>query len=151
MTNNGSPNKRISRFSIIGAIILPLGFFLILLFIQLSASTSATSATLWQIVLRFTLLPVSIIAPFASTALGLLGISEIRKSDGRIYGLPLAVFVSLFYPIILLDVLFFIVGWSLLGDIQVSSIIPLAWLTMVLVIDYIIVRLTWRAATRMNN
>jgi hypothetical protein len=123
---------------------------LVFLFIQLSASTSATSATLWQIVLRFTLLPVSIIAPFASTALGLLGISEIRKSDGRIYGLPLAVFVSLFYPIILLDVLFFIVGWSLLGDIQVSSIIPLAWLTMVLVIDYIIVRLTWRAATRIK-
>ena len=150
MTNNGSQNKRISRFSIVGAIILPLGFFLVFLFIQLSASTSATSATLWQIVLRFTLLPVSIIAPFASTALGLLGISEIRKSDGRIYGLPLAVFVSLFYPIILLDVLLFIVGWSLLGDIQVSSIIPLAWLTMVLVIDYIIVRLTWRAATRIK-
>ena len=148
MTNNDSPNRRISRFSIIGAIILPFGFFFVFLFIPVSTSTSATSATLWQNVLRFTLLPVSIIAPFASTALGLLGISEIRKSDGRIYGLPLAVFVSLFYPIILLDVLLFIVGWSLLGDIQVSSIIPLAWLTMVLVIDYIIVRLTWRAATR---
>lgn len=148
MTTNGSPNRRISRFSIIGAIILPFGFFFVFLFIPVSTSTSATSATLWQNVLRFTLLPVSIIAPFASTALGLLGISEIRKSDGKIYGLPLAVFVSLFYPIILLDVLLFIVGWSLLGDIQVSSIIPLAWLTMVLVIDYIIVRLTWRAATR---
>ena len=148
MTNNDSPNRRISKFSIIGAIILPFGFFFVFLFIPVSTSTSATSATLWQNVLRFTLLPVSIIAPFASTALGLLGISEIRKSDGRIYGLPLAVFVSLFYPIILLDVLLFIVGWSLLGDIQVSSIIPLAWLTMVLVIDYIIVRLTWRAATR---
>ena len=150
MTTNGSPNRRISRFSIIGAIILPFGFFFVFLFIPVSTSTSATSATLWQNVLRFTLLPVSIIAPFASTALGLLGISEIRKSDGRIYGLPLAVFVSLFYPIILLDVLLFIVGWSLLGDIQVSSIIPLAWLTMVLVIDYIIVRLTWRAATRIK-
>ncbi len=148
MTNNGSPNRRISRFSIIGAIILLFGFFLVILVIPVSASTSATTPTLWQNVLRFTLLPLSIIAPLASTALGLLGISEIRKSDGRIYGLPLAVFVSLFYPIILLDVLLFIVGWSLLGDIQVSSIIPLAWLTMVLVIDYIIVRLTWRAATR---
>ena len=148
MTNNDSPNRRLSRLSIIGAIILPIGIFLVFLLIPVSTSTSATSVTLWQNVLRFTLLPLSIIAPFASTALGLLAISEIRKSDGKIYGLPLAVFVSLFYPIILLDVLLFVVGWSLLGNIQVSSIIPLAWLTMVLVIDYIIVRLTWRAATR---
>jgi len=148
LTNNDSPNRRLSRLSIIGAIILPIGIFLVFLLIPVSTSTSATSVTLWQNVLRFTLLPLSIIAPFASTALGLLGISEIRKSDGKIYGLPLAVFVSLFYPIILLDVLLFVVGWSLLGNIQVSSIIPLAWLTMVLVIDYIIVRLTWRAATR---
>lgn len=58
----------------------------------------------------------------------------------------LAVFLSLFYPIILLSLILFILGWTLLGNVISSSLIPLAWLVIVLVIDYWIVRVTWNKA-----
>ena len=147
-TTDTPKEKRTSRRAIISAILLPFGFFLLLLVIPLSTSTSSTPVSMWQTILRFTLLPLSILAPFASTALGLLGISEIRNSKGGIYGMPLAVFVSLFYPILVLDLLLFIIGWSLLSNIEGWDFIPLAWLTLVLVIDYFIIRTTWRAANR---
>lgn len=148
LAEDDSPVKRVSRLSIIGAIILPFGFLLVLLFIPLRASNSLTQPTVWQNILSYILLPISIIAPFATTALGLLGISEIRNSKGNIYGLPLAVFVSLFYPIIVLTLILFIVGWSLLGEVEGGNIIPLVWLFIVLLIDYLIIRFSWRVASR---
>ena len=76
-----TPEESVSRFSIIGAIILPFGFLLALLFIPLRASTSLTQPTIWQNTISYILLPIGIVAPFATTALGLLGISEIRNSN----------------------------------------------------------------------
>lgn len=143
-----SPERNISRLALIGAILLPFGFLIILFFIPLSRSTTPTSPSTWQILLRYTLLPLSVVAPIASTALGVISISQIRNSNGTSYGLPLAVFVSLFYPIIVLDLILIIIGWTFLGSIEGLSIIPLAWLFIILVIDYLIIRLTWRYATK---
>jgi hypothetical protein len=142
-------NKRISRKAIIGMVLLPFGFFLLFLSFPVSASNAPTTASNWQIVLRFTLLPLSMLAPFASTALGFWGISEIRNSGGKVYGMPLAVFVSLFYPILVLDLILIILGWLVLGGIEGWDIIPLIWLAVVLVCDYFIIRFTWRATNRM--
>jgi hypothetical protein len=139
-----SQERNISRLAIIGAILLPFGFLIIIFLVPLSQSATPTSPSTWQILLRFTLLPLSIVAPIASTALGFISISQIRDSNGTMYGLPLAVFVSLFYPIIVLDLILIIIGWTLLGSIEGLSIIPLAWLFIILVIDYLIIRLTWR-------
>ena len=141
-------DRRISRLAIIGALLIPFGFFLVLLFFPFYRSTTPTSPSNWQLLLRFTLLPLSVAAPIASTALGFISISQIRKSNGTIYGLPFAVFVSLFYPIIILDLILIIIGWTFLGTIEGSSIIPLTWLFIILVIDYLIVRFTRRAATK---
>lgn len=150
MTNDGSINKRISKFALIGMIILPFGLFLAFLFIPVSARTSPASSSIWQNILSFTLLPLSVISPFASTILGILGIADIRKSREKIYGMPLAVFVSLFYPIIILDILLIVIGWLVFGEIEGWEIIPLVWFTLILVIDYFIVRFVWRAATRIR-
>jgi hypothetical protein len=62
--------------------------------------------------------------------------------------LPLAVFVSLFYPIIVLDLILIFIGWTFLGTIEGASIIPLAWLFLILLIDYLIIRFAWRTATK---
>jgi hypothetical protein len=148
LSNDTSPNRRISRLAVIGALLIPFGFFLVLFFFPLSRSTTPTSPSNWQTLLRFTLLPLSVVAPIASTALGFISTSQIRNSNGTIYGLPLAVFVSLIYPIIVLDLILIFIGWTLLGTIEGASIIPLAWLFLILVIDYLIVRFTWRAATK---
>jgi hypothetical protein len=140
--------KRTSRRAIIGAIFLPFGFFLALWIIPSSSGTTPTPVTTWQIILRFTLLPLSILAPFAATIFGLLGISEIRNSAGQIYGMPLALFVSLFYPILVLDLILFIIGWSVLSGVEGWDFIPLLWLILVLTLDYFIIRISWRAANQ---
>ena len=148
LSNDTSPERRISRLAIIGALLIPIGFFTVLLFFPLSRSTTPTSPSNWQIILRFTLLPLSVVAPIASTALGFISTSRIRNSHGTIYGLPLAVFVSLFYPIIVLDLILIFIGWTLLGTIEGLSIIPLAWFFLILLIDYLIIRFAWRTATK---
>lgn len=142
------PERRLSRLAIVGAAILPFGFLLVLSFIPITTSSTPAADPLWQLILRYFALLLAVIAPFASTTLGLIGISQIRRSDGELYGLPLAVFVSLFYPIVVLSVFLIVLGWSFLGTLSGSSLIPLAWLFAILLIDYLIVRLTWRAAKR---
>jgi hypothetical protein len=148
LSNDTSPERRISRLAVIGALLIPFGFFLVLLFIPLSRSTTPTSPSNWQTLLRFVLLPLSVVAPIASTALGFISTSRIHNSNGTIYGLPLAVFVSLFYPIIVLDLILIIIGWTLLGNIEGWDFLPVIWLFFVFAIDYLIVRTTWRAANR---
>ena len=49
------------------------------------------------------LTPVGVMAPFGTTILGVVAIGQIRRSAGRLYGLPLAVFDALLFPLLLLD------------------------------------------------
>ena len=140
--------RRISRLAIVGTAVLPFGFLLVLFFLPISTSSTPAAAPTWQIILRYLALLLAVIAPFASTALGFISISQIRRSNGEIYGLPLAVFVSLFYPILVLSLFLIFLGWTFLGPISGSSLIPLAWLFLILLIDYLIIRFTWRAAKR---
>jgi hypothetical protein len=53
----------------------------------------------------FPLLAVAFTAPFGTTILGLVAISQIRQSVGRLYGMPLAIFDTLVFPLLLLDAL----------------------------------------------
>ena len=53
----------------------------------------------------FPLLAVAFTAPFGATILGIIAISQIRQSVGRLYGMPLAIFDTLVFPLLLLDAL----------------------------------------------
>ncbi len=130
------PKKKVSRFTVAGAILLPFGLLLLLLFIPFTMTS----------IVRIVLISMGVIALIGSTGLGILGISQIRNSSGKIYGMRLAVTLSLFYPIILISMLLFILGWTFFSSISSSSLIPLAWLVIVLLIDYFIVRATWNKA-----
>jgi hypothetical protein len=66
----------------------------------------------WHSALQFTVLPLGWSAPFATTVLGLLAIGQIQKSRGRVYGLSLALFASLLYPLLLLDYIAFWLCWQ---------------------------------------
>jgi hypothetical protein len=102
---NDPQERQFSRMAIIGTAVLPFGFLLVLFFIPISASTFARDESILQMMLRYWLLALALIAPFAATILGFLSISQIRNSNGRVYGLPLAVFTSLFYPILFLSLI----------------------------------------------
>jgi len=146
-----------SRKAIYGSIALPFGFLLILLFLPVSIQiiervdgrvVSAASPTVWQWIARFTILPAGIISPFISTALGLMAISEIRASKGRIIGMPLAVFVSLFYPIIVLDGLLFMLATALFGMKPWWNIVAPLVILVILLLDFLIIRQVWKTTSK---
>jgi hypothetical protein len=130
------PKQKVSRFAIAGAVLFPFGFLMLLLFIP----------TIMPAAIHALLIAIGVIAIITSTALGVLSIRQIRRSSRAIYGMRLAVFLSLFFPIIVLDLLLFILGWSVFGRIATSSLVPLGWLVVVILLDYLVVRITWNRA-----
>ncbi|HOF17998.1 MAG TPA: hypothetical protein PK082_03750, partial [Phycisphaerae bacterium] len=91
-------------------------------------------------------------APVGTTICGVVAVSRIRRSDGRLYGLGLALADSLLFPLLVLDG---IIGFCLVALVQVLTgarlnlaagivlTIPLCAL-----VDFFIVRWAWRAANR---
>jgi hypothetical protein len=143
-----STRTRFSRYPIIGAILLPFGMGLALLFFPIFPSNTETIPTFWQWILRFTILPLGILAPFACTIIGLLGISEIRKSSGRVIGLPLSFFVTIFYPIIFLDLLLFWITASIFSSTDYWNIVFAMCIIIILVLDYVIIKAGWKVVNR---
>jgi uncharacterized membrane-anchored protein YhcB (DUF1043 family) len=75
-------------------------------------SGSRPEKPIWEMILNFTLLPLGITAPIGATVLGWMSISRIRRSAGRIHGMPLAVLTALLFPMLALDVL---IVWLSMG------------------------------------
>ncbi len=101
----------------------------------------------------FLFLPAILIlgAPVGTTILGLVAISQIRRSAGRLYGLGLALFDAIIFPLLLLDVAIFGLWYGLL-DSRVFSlalwvIIAVAGLTC-MIVDYLLVRWAWRSVNK---
>jgi hypothetical protein len=128
--------QKVSRYVFAGAVLFPLGLLLLLLLILTTLSAALHTA----------LVVLACIVIIASTILGFLGIRQIRKSEGAYSGMRVAVFLSLFYPIIVLDLILFMLGFSILGNLTTSSLVPLAWLVVVILVDYWIVRISWNRA-----
>jgi hypothetical protein len=59
-------------------------------------------APIWASPMLLLLMVPAFLAPFGTTILGVIALSQIRRSNGRIYGLGLALFDALFFPLILL-------------------------------------------------
>ena len=148
MSEEVSKESRISRRALLGVIILPFGFLLGLYLIPLSARITPAPPSTLQIIFGYMLLLLSIISPIAATTLGFLGIAEIRHSNGKIYGMPLAVFVGLFYLVIFTTAILFVIGWLIFGNIQGWDFIPVVWFFLVLVLDYLIIKAVWNVASR---
>ena len=130
------PKPKTSTFTVLGAVLFPVGF-LPLLF------ASSISIPLY---LQYLLSGFAVVALIATPVLGFLGIRQIRRSQGAISGIRLAVVLTLFYPVIVLDLLLFMLGYSILGQRTTSSLVPLVWLVLVMLIDYGIVRVVWNRA-----
>jgi hypothetical protein len=103
----------VSRKAIVGVTWAPLFFIAALLMFTTAsvithgpaADGPAPSMNWWQMILSATVLPLGVAAPFGTTILGWLAVGEIRRSNGRVTGLPLAVFDGLLFPLLALDAL----------------------------------------------
>jgi hypothetical protein len=145
--------RRFSRTAIVGALGAPLlliCFFLIFLARQVRAPGPAW----WQYVLMITVLPVGLAAPFGTTILGIISISQIRRSAGRLYGLGLALFDALLFPLLALDKLI-LAGWLAAFQDGASApwfvaspfVIPFWTIVCCAIVDGIIIYWAWRAVT----
>ncbi|MCW5553112.1 MAG: protein kinase [Verrucomicrobiae bacterium] len=163
-------SPRFSRTAIVGALWAPL--FLIVGVSSLAFWTVDTvtpsspppGPAWWQLVLGFTLLPLGLTAPFGTTILGTVAISQIRHSRGRLYGLGLAVFDALFFPLLVLNAL--ILGAAVLGlramsasHVRTEAVtmspswasywwLGLVVLGVIVLVDWLIIRAVWRTANK---
>ncbi|MGA2496165.1 MAG: protein kinase [Tepidisphaeraceae bacterium] len=115
-------------------------------------------------------------APLGTTMLGWIAFSRIRRSAGRLYGLGLAVFDGLLFPLLILDGVFawlwlasarllvdFHSNFSNLNNPQVHlplttrianlvsqhhELAPLIAVLIVIVVDFFIIRAVWRAVNK---
>jgi serine/threonine protein kinase len=157
---------RFSRTAIWGAIWAPLFFIAAALFFFVTSHEVRGSLlgpppgpAWWQIALSFTLLPLGLTAPFGTTILGGIAISQIKHSRGGLYGLGLAVVDALLFPLLVFNGVL-IGGWSWLAD-QVGG----AWVqhlgrplftililglmvTSCATVSWLIIRAVWRAANK---
>lgn len=100
-------------------------------------------------------LPVALAAPFGTTILGMVAISDIRHSGGRLYGLPLAVADALFFPLLVLDALLVWLALTLFAfccaafarNISPAAVLVFA-VPFVIVVDALIVWAVWRKVSR---
>ena len=99
---NSSPS-RISRMAIVGACWMLFIFALVPLYLSLQ-SDGGHAGPAW---LAYVTMALGFTAPFGTTILGWIAVSQIRRSAGSLYGLGLAVFDGLLFPLLALDGLIF--------------------------------------------
>lgn len=161
---------RFSRTAIVGACWAP---FLFLTFIAMFFSVQQVVSTAryqgpawWQIALRFTLLPLGLTAPFGTTILGWIAVSQIRRSAGRLCGLGLAVFDGLLFPLAMLGgFIAWLWHWVFVDVLRASLLAPgtelsamermfvvnanglaaLGGSVTALIVSFLIIRAVWRA------
>ena len=99
------------------------------------------------------------IAPFGATILGWVAVTQIRRFAGKIYGLWLAVFDGLFFPLLALDALILavdlsgrkhVVGPGLQTGVAMAELRIPGWqmllvLAFIVLVDWLIIRAVWRA------
>ena len=124
-------------------------------------------STLSQLLVAVPFVLLGLTAPFGTTILGVVAIRQIKRSKGQLYGMPLAVFDALVFPLLAVNLVVLAVG-GLVSALLLTLILgrevptglsengaygliflldlllfagPLAW------IDWRIVRGVWRNAT----
>ena len=85
----------------------------------------------------------------ASTILGWIAVSQIRRSAGKLYGMWLGVFDGLLFPLLALDGAVFGVCVSVLIALHLKPgfILLAPMVALILVLDWFIIRRVWRAVT----
>jgi hypothetical protein len=113
-----------------------------------------------HLILATVILLPGLTAPLGTTILGCSALGDIRRAEGRLLGLPLAIFDALLYPLLLLDALVFLAVGSVCAFASVllarfasasgmTVMFAVAFtfipsLVICLILDFFIVRAVWR-------
>jgi len=156
-----APNARFSRLAIIGAGWA--GFAMLAVLFQYVAGTEGgpgQSPTALGLALVITLMPLGLTAPIGTTICGVIALSQIRRSEGGLCGLGLALFDLLLFPLLTLDAVVIGLTFLLMGQILVwvgfdsgtepsLEAVLLPATLIILVIDFWLARRAWRSAKGM--
>jgi serine/threonine protein kinase len=159
------PSPRFSRMAIVGACWAIFAFLAaFLMFWQTGPKHTLPAAPgIWKRLLGMAFLASGVAAPFGTTLLGWIAVTRIRRSVGKLYGLGLAVFDGVLFPLLAVDGLIAWLGYRIVvlvwqefrGQRELDSSGITVWLilvmTLCMVADYLIIRWTWRMAGRQNK
>jgi serine/threonine protein kinase len=155
-------SPRLPRVAIAAALWAPFALFAMLYFITIDVVSTPNGAeprgpAWWQWLMIFTLLPLSITAPFGTTVLGGVALTQIRHSAGRFYGLGLALFETLLFPIAVIDLLIWYgIAVVIREKLMLSNPNPSVWSAditplivaalVIAVVDALLIYVGWRVA-----
>lgn len=149
LQSGGNTSPRFSRTAIAGVAWLCISIFGIL---TIGGSGPQAGSPWWEKLLVYALMFVTVTSPFAVTGLGWIAAAQIRRSSGQVYGLGLAVFNGLLFPLLILDGL---LAGLIAGGISLFTQARLTWavggllaLPLAIVVDVLIIRWAWRAAKK---
>jgi tRNA A-37 threonylcarbamoyl transferase component Bud32 len=144
----------ISGKAILGACWAPLFFLAVAGFMVTSDVMSYGSVRtgipvpgIWTIVPGAVVGILGLLAPFGTTILGIMAISDIRQSPSRLRGLGLAYFDVIFYPLLVLDVVLIAgLGFALSAVVPAANIVVGLFLVVpvCLILDAVLAVLGWR-------
>jgi biopolymer transport protein ExbD len=95
-----------------------------------------------------------VVVPVATgTILGWVAVVRIRRSQGKLYGLGIALYAGLLVPLLVLDVLIVLLSDHYLDHSSFGIILPesawlILWIVVCGLVDYLVVRAVWRAMTK---
>jgi len=155
---------RLSRMALIGAIWAAFGLFAVIPALLLTRTVEfsegrPTSLVHEQPAVAFTifmgvLLFIGMGAPIGTTILGAISMSKIKRSGGRLHGLPLAFADTIFFPLLLVHgAVAVMLGLLILTIMKLAGVnaglgaLEMGLLAMLpLIADFFIVRALWRKA-----
>jgi hypothetical protein len=154
------PERRYQQASALRApffFIAALLMFMVETVVIVEPGQSPPGPTWWQWLLRLTVLPLGLTAPFGTTLLGVIALSRIRHAGGRLYGLGLALCDVLLFPLLALNALIIWLGQlggrpvarelaKVLGQDGADAILAIFIVLACVVITGLIVREAWRRA-----
>ncbi|MEI6077719.1 MAG: serine/threonine-protein kinase, partial [Verrucomicrobiota bacterium] len=158
---SASSPPRFSRTAIVGALcllLLPVGLVLNTLATLHNASLASNDP--WRWILGLPAILLICLGQVAPTILGWIAVTQIRHSAGKLYGLGLAVFDGLLFPLLALDVAIWLAfgkTWihnppqygTRLGKFLVEhDYLPLLLPILCAVVDWLIIRAVWRAVNK---
>ena len=156
---NGEPEARFSRTAIVGACWAGFSFVTVatVLMARYFPLSTLASSPVWRTLTFLNYQVLGLSGFFGATILGWMAVSQIRRSEGKLHGMWLAVFDGLLFPLLLLDgaiVATVFLGLRLLDQelhrVTTPVMIPVSLLAMVVLgiiglVDYLIIRRVWRA------